>query len=257
MAISYGFYNSKDGDRKYNASHLNTLFDGVIQDGVFQTIGNTFAVSPGSGLSVSVATGKCWFKNTWMINDNPIIINLDSVIGVGRSRIDAIVIDIDKRDTDAVDKRENSIKVVKGDEASSNPAKPDLIYTDNWIDSDSNSHGPWYQIPIAWVTLNYGDTAIEAADIENNVGMSYETETTKLKSCPYVMGAMQRFTVEQYVQQFEEAFDAWFQDLQNELDENQAAHLQHEIDTLISSGTTPLTSSDTLEEGKVYFQYEV
>ena len=257
MAVSYGFYNSKNGDRKYNASHLNTLFDGVIQDGVFQTIGDTLAVVPGGGLSVNVKSGKAWFKNSWILAEGITNIGLDSppTIG-GRSRIDAIVLDIDKRATDAYDKRESSIKVVKGS-VSTSPEKPDLIYTDNWVGPDTESHGPWYQIPIAWVTVANGIDAITASMIENNIGITYTEETAKLKSCPYVMGAMQRFSVEQYVQQFEEAFDAWFQDLQNELDENQAAHLQHEIDTLISSGTTPLTSSDTLSEGKVYFQYEV
>lgn len=255
--ISYGFFNSKDGDRKYNASHLNTLFDGIIQDGVFQTIGNTFAVTPNlGGLSVNIDTGKCWFKNTWLINDSLYNLTFDDVGSNGWSRIDAIVIDINKQDGEGkYDKRENTIKVVKGTAAAS-PVKPDLIYTDNET-IDGEGRGPHYQIPIAWVTVSYGDTTIEAADIENNVGISYETETAKLKSCPFVMGAMQRFTVNQYVQQLEEAFDAWFQDLQNELDENQAAHLQHEIDTLISAGEDPLTSESTLPEGKVYFQYEV
>ena len=39
MTVSYGFYNSLNGDRKYNARHMSMIFDGIIRDGVFMSIG--------------------------------------------------------------------------------------------------------------------------------------------------------------------------------------------------------------------------
>ena len=39
MALTYGFYNSLNGDRKYNAMDISRLFDGLIKDGVFMSIG--------------------------------------------------------------------------------------------------------------------------------------------------------------------------------------------------------------------------
>ena len=243
MSLTYGFFNSVNGDRKYNANHLNTMFDGVIQDGVFQTIGNTFAVAPGSGLNVTIDTGKAWFHNTWCLNKEMTALGpFDSVASGGRSRIDAVVIEVNKDD------RINRFKIVKGVE-SATPSKPNLtnVHTDQ---------SEIYQIPLAWVTIAYGDTAISGTNIENNVGISYETETAALVSCPYVLGAMQRVSVEQFMAQFEAAFSEWFENLQNQLDTNQAAHLQHEIDNLITSGTQPLTSESSLVSGRVYFQYE-
>ena len=40
MALTYGFYNSLNGDRKYNAMDISRLFDGLIKDGVFMSIGS-------------------------------------------------------------------------------------------------------------------------------------------------------------------------------------------------------------------------
>lgn len=243
MSLTYGFYNSMNGDRKYNANHLNTMFDGVIQDGVFQTIGNTFAVAPGTGLNVTIDTGKAWLHNTWAWNKEITTLGpFDPVATSGRSRIDAIVIEVNKND------RQTRFAIVKGTE-SGTPAKPALtnVHTDE---------SEIYQTPIAWVTLAYGDTSISGSSIENNVGKTYDPETSALVSCPYVLGAMQRFSVDQIMAQFEAAFNEWFENLQNQLDTNQAAHLQHEIDELISSGTTPLTSETSLVSGRVYFQYE-
>lgn len=44
MSVTYGFYNSLNGDRKYNAEQVSSLFDGLIIDGVFASIGTAFAV---------------------------------------------------------------------------------------------------------------------------------------------------------------------------------------------------------------------
>ena len=49
MAVTYGFYNSSNGDRKYNAEQFGSIFDGIILDGVFELIGDHFAVTPVSG----------------------------------------------------------------------------------------------------------------------------------------------------------------------------------------------------------------
>ena len=44
MAVTYGFYDSTGGDRKYNALQMGSIFDGIIQDGVYANIGNAFQV---------------------------------------------------------------------------------------------------------------------------------------------------------------------------------------------------------------------
>ncbi len=36
MSVTFGFYNSVNGDRKYDAIQMSSIFDGIIRDGVFQ-----------------------------------------------------------------------------------------------------------------------------------------------------------------------------------------------------------------------------
>ena len=50
MAFTCGFFNSENGDRKYNAEQMSAIFDGIIADGVFTTIGDHLAVSAGTGM---------------------------------------------------------------------------------------------------------------------------------------------------------------------------------------------------------------
>ena len=51
MSVSSGFFNSLNGDRKYNAEQMSAIFDGLIIDGVFASIGTAFAVKAAGGLN--------------------------------------------------------------------------------------------------------------------------------------------------------------------------------------------------------------
>ena len=52
MAFTCGFFNSENGDRKYNAEQMSAIFDGIIADGVFTTIGDHMAVAGRYGQGV-------------------------------------------------------------------------------------------------------------------------------------------------------------------------------------------------------------
>ena len=59
MALSCGFYNSLDHDRKYNAEQFGSIFDGVIHDGVYMNIGGTMMVkATGADMTVNIQTGR-------------------------------------------------------------------------------------------------------------------------------------------------------------------------------------------------------
>ena len=58
MSVSSGFFNSLNGDRKYNAAQMSAIFDGLIIDGVFASIGTAFAVKAAGGLTVNVGIGS-------------------------------------------------------------------------------------------------------------------------------------------------------------------------------------------------------
>ena len=64
MAVTYGFYDSLNHDRLYNAQQMSAIFDGIINDGVFMSVGNQFHTVAGTGMQVIVKSGRAWFDST-------------------------------------------------------------------------------------------------------------------------------------------------------------------------------------------------
>ena len=206
MALTCGFFNSENGDRKYNAEQMSAIFDGIIADGVFTTIGDHMAVSAGTGMQVLVGTGKAWFDHTWNVNDAayPLAIAASDVT---LSRIDAIVLETNHSDS----VRLNKLRVVQGTVASS-PVKPTLTNSEKV-----------HQHPLAWVTVAPGVTQIAASAIENAVGTS---------ACPFVTGIIATTAIDDLFNQWNGEFDEWFDNLKAQLSDNVVANLQKQIDAL-------------------------
>lgn len=204
MAFTCGFFNSENGDRKYNAEQMSAIFDGIIADGVFTTIGDHMAVSAGTGMQVLVGTGKAWFDHTWNVNDAayPLAIAASDVT---LSRIDAIVLETNHSDS----VRLNKLRVVQGTVASS-PVKPILTNSEKV-----------HQHPLAWVTVKPGVTQIAASAIENAVGTS---------ACPFVTGIIATTAIDDLFNQWNGEFDEWFDNLKAQLSDNVVANLQRQID---------------------------
>lgn len=158
MALTFGFYDSVNGDRTYSAKEFSRFFDGILNDGVFGDIGDAFKVTPGSGLNVNVGTGRAWFNRTWTYNSGDMSLAL-STAEPTLNRIDTIAIIIDEPT------RTNSISVIKGTPAS-NPVAPTLTKTAEHLE---------YRLSDVYVAAN--TTSISANNITNFVG----TEQT-----PYV-----------------------------------------------------------------------
>lgn len=207
MAFTCGFFNSENGDRKYNAEQMSAIFDGIIADGVFTTIGDHMAVSAGTGMQVLVGTGKAWFDHTWNVNDAayPLAIAASDVT---LSRIDAIVLETNHSDS----VRLNKLRVVQGTVASS-PAKPTLTNSEKV-----------HQHPLAWVTVAPGVTQIAASAIENAVGTS---------ACPFVTGIIATTAIDDLFNQWNGEFDEWFDNLKAQLSDNVVANLQNQIDARV------------------------
>lgn len=209
MAFEYGFYNSINSDRKYNAIQFGQIFDGVINDGVFLSIGEKFTTLAAGGMDVTVGTGKAWFNHTWSLNTTKIPFTLDGSHPV-LSRYDAIILEIN--DSPDVYGRVNSIKVVKG-EPSSNAVKPPLV-NDQYI----------HQYPLSYVKINPGATDLTAADIEIMVGRD---------PCPYVTGILQTTDITDLYNNWEGQFNIWFNNLKAQLTDNVVANLQAQIDACL------------------------
>lgn len=187
--VTYGFYNSVDHDRTYDATQVSELFDGLIKQGVYQYIGQCFMVTAlSSGFQVSVGTGRAWFKHTWTKNDAALVLTLPAPPTLpDRYRCDAIVIDINAD----IKVRENKITYVKGEEsADSNPPHPELYSGD--------TH---YQVPLAYITREGREEEIFQSNINYVVGTT---------ACPYVIGVLQEIDISNQVAEWNTAWDRWF-----------------------------------------------
>lgn len=184
MAVTSGFYNSLNGDRKYNAEDFTHLFDGIINDGVFATVGNAFAVSPYSENTVHVDTGKAWFNHAWVKNDSILPLDLP-VAELLQDRYDAIVIEVDH--TDPV--RNGTIKVVKG-KPSTEAVWPTLTKSERVN-----------QYPIVYIYRPAGSSEIKESYIQYRVGRD---------DCPFVTGPLKVLSIDNIVNQWEAEWDEWF-----------------------------------------------
>lgn len=217
MSVSSGFFNSLNGDRKYNAAQMSAIFDGLIIDGVFASIGTAFAVKAAGGLTVNVGIGKAWFDHTWTVNDSILPMTAPEA-EVLLDRIDAVVLEVNGMES----VRNNTIKFVKGNPSSA-PSRPTLT-------NEGNVH----QYPLCYIYRKYGTAVINQADITPMIG----TEST-----PFVTGILQtisldellgkwqdeldRFTdarskeVDDWIAQEESDFTAWFDKMKADLQQEQ------------------------------------
>lgn len=91
MAVTYGFFNSVNGDRKYNAEQMSEYFRGIVNEGVFQHLDGGLAVTAGTGLAVSVASGRAIIQNRWVQNSDAMTLSI-SAASETYARKDAVVV---------------------------------------------------------------------------------------------------------------------------------------------------------------------
>lgn len=193
MSVSSGFFNSLNGDRKYNAAQMSAIFDGLIIDGVFASIGTAFAVKAAGGLTVNVGIGKAWFDHTWTVNDSILPMTVPEA-EVLLDRIDAVVLEVNG--TESV--RENTIKFVKGNPSSA-PSRPTLT-------NEGNVH----QYPLCYIYRKYGTAVINQADITPMVG----TEST-----PFVTGILQTISLDELLGKWQDELDRFTDARSQEVDD--------------------------------------
>lgn len=206
MTVTYGFYDSLAGDRVYNAQQISSIFDGIVADGIFQSIGTGLAVTVnGTDLNINVGIGRAWLNHTWTHNDAVLILTVDTPDLV-LPRIDTVVLEVNS----AIANRENSIKIINGTPAST-PVAPTLAAT-----STLNQH------PLANIYVGAGVTTLNAGNITNRIG----TDT------PFVTGVLETIDIDWLFANWESQFQDWFDNLVDQLSGSQVTNLQAQIDVL-------------------------
>lgn len=208
MAVRYGYFNSVDGDRKYNAEDMTMYFKGLVSDGIYQTIGNMFAVTATSGLTVSIGTGRALVNMHWIECDAPFTITFDAA-SVSSDTYQLIVLRCNLSD--------NVRSVGVFTKTSSDGT---ILLTNN----DTVT-----ELCIARVRIRANASSISQSDIRDYRGSSYcpwitglikQVDVSHLNAQFYKYYEEQTAELEAYMAQQKASFDSWLSSLQRELQVN-------------------------------------
>lgn len=188
MALTSGFYNSLNGDRRYNSEQISSMFEGLLSDGVFESVDNAFIVTPSSGLTLSIGSGRAWVKNKWAKNDANITITLNPA-HVTLNRYTAIVLRND------FTTRDITLEMIDGENASS-PTKPSIV-----------RNASMYDLCLAYVYVGAGATNITQANITD-----MRPDNTV---CGWVTGLIQQVDTSQLFLQYQTAYEEFFEQLES------------------------------------------
>lgn len=207
MSISCGFYNSLNGDRKYDSVQMSHIFDGIISDGIYASIGTAFVVEAAEGRTVNVGIGRAWFDHTWTLNDSILPLEMP-VSEVLLDRIDAIVLEVDASEN----VRNNEIKCVQGT-PSTQPERPSMVKTNTL-----------HQYPLCFIKRRAGVDSITQADITNMVGSEetpFVTGIITTISLNVLLGQWEN-ELDQFVEKETADFEEWFEDMKTDLSQEKA-----------------------------------
>ena len=226
-----GFFNSVNGDRLYNADQMSRIFEGLITDGVYESVGNKLAVQPNSGMVIQIATGRGWFGRHWVNNDSEYALTLENP-DVILNRYVAVCIRVD--DTDAV---RDAKPYLKYSDFATNPVKPTMERTELVK-----------EYCLAYVYIKAGATAITASNIE-------DTRANE-SLCGWVTGLITQISTATLFAQYDaifnefmtrettgfneffdeqmEAFNSWIEGLQDVINANTETMLVNALPTSLT-----------------------
>lgn len=221
-----GFFNSVNGDRTYNAQQMSEIFEGLITDGVYESVGNKLAVQPNGGMVIKIATGRGWFDKRWVNNDSDYLQTLEAA-DVLLNRYCAVCVRVDTTDSGR-----KAQPYLKYSDFATTPVKPSMTRTETVK-----------EYCLAYVYIKAGATAITAADIEDT------RANTAL--CGWVTGLIEQLNSTTLFEQWEAIFNNWFSSLQDLINQNTEAMLVNALPTNI---TVTLNAADWEAENGLYKQ---
>ena len=190
MAVTYGFFDSVQGDRVYDADDISNYFLKLISNGVFATPSNSMQVQANSGMQIAVSAGWGFINCKWVNNSTAYLLTLDAA-DVSLNRIDRIVLRLDRN----VGVRRIDIAVKTGTPAA-NPTAPVLTRQENGI----------WELSLAQIYVGADVSAITQADITD------ERPNTEL--CGFITGLIDQIDTTNLFAQFTNAFETWFDRVQ-------------------------------------------
>ncbi len=213
--LTYGFFNSQNGDRKYNADQMSSYFEGLISDGVYQNVDDACVVRASAGMTVTVGKGRAVIGGKWLKNDALYDVTITGS-NPTNPRYSAVVVKLDNNARTII------LTSVDGTPATT-PTKPTVTDTANTK----------YLI-LAYVLVPAGATSIVQSNIE---------DARSLSVCGWVSGLIEQIDTatlylqwqnayEQQFEQFKLDYDAWFDTLTQDLNVNTYIEDYHKDVTL-------------------------
>lgn len=148
MSVTYGFFNSVNNDRLYNADQMSEYFKGLITDGVYELVGDGLKVLAGTGMTVNVQSGRAIIDCKWMDNNGVETLDITPADPL-LPRYTAVVVRLN------VDDRVISLETIDG-ATSADPEMPEMTYT-NIIK----------ELCLAMVYVSGGSSSISQANIKD------------------------------------------------------------------------------------------
>ncbi|MGB4610917.1 MAG: hypothetical protein WBH77_09895 [Saccharofermentanales bacterium] len=211
MAEKYFPMLSIDGDRAYSDKDFANFFTMIFRDGVFISSGQGLRVraNPSGGMSVLIGTGQALLRGYQYANTTEMNVSI-GVASSMQNRTDSIVIQHN------VANREIKIVVKQGDI------------------TVERSDGIW-ELQLARIYVPKNTSSITADLITDRRAES--------SVCGYST-PFEEVSIAGIEEQYTALFDAWFQNLQDQLDDNQAGNLQNQITNLSATVNSNKESSD-------------
>ena len=201
MAQKYGFFNSINNDRVYDASDVASFLTKFFTNGVFN---NGLGVSANDNMTISVAIGSAningyCYENTEILTLD--IAEADSEL----NRIDSVICRLD------LNNRQIMIQILDGETATT-PSQPSIIKSNNI-----------YDLRLANILISAGTTRITTDMI---------TDTRFGDDCGNVVQAVQSLSTEDIFKQYNSWFTTWFDNVKGQLSTDVAGNLQNEINAI-------------------------
>lgn len=184
MAVTSGFFNSINGDRTYNADQMSTYFEGLVSDGIYENIGDRFAVTAATGMTVNVGSGRALIKSHWIKNDAALSVQIDPA-DVQYGRYDLIVLRLDLNEAG----RSITIAVKKGTAA----AVPNIP-----VPTRTNSV---YELALAVIFIQKNATSISQSSI---------TDRRSSSQCGWVTGVIKQVDTSDLFLQWQTAYESYY-----------------------------------------------
>lgn len=222
MAFEFGYFDSVNGDRLYNADQISTMFEGLITNGIYESVGNKMAVEPNEGMVIQIDTGRGYFNGRWCKNTSAYLMTLEES-DVTLNRYAAVCIRVDKSES-----VRSVAPVIKYSEFATSPVKPTMTRSE-LIN----------EYCLAYVYIKAGSSTITAANIE-------DTRNDR-NLCGWVTGLIEQIDANTLYSQFTAIFNDWFAGIQDDLDDNTKTML---VAALPTSLTVTLSASGWIDNSQ-------